>query len=117
MEPDAAGLRAALPATLRAQWDDIAAIDARLGAALAGATAADVAELGAERARRIEAFFSAFPVETATAALRTDTLRHLLAVNDTLAAAARRELVAASEVATTARHQRKAISAYHDNQP
>lgn len=117
MEHDTAGLRTALPARLRDAWDRIATIDARLAAALAGETQADVAELGAERTRCIEVFFSAFPLEAQTAALRSMALQHLLAVNDALAAAARRELATASEVATAARHQRKAISAYHENQP
>ena len=117
MELDAAGLRAALPVRLRDAWDRIATIDAGLAAALADAAQADMAELGAERARCIEAFVSDFPLETQTAGLRSMALQHLLAVNDTLAAAARQELAAASAVATEARHQRKAISAYHENQP
>lgn len=117
MERDAAGLRAALPARLRDPWDRIATIEAELAAALADETQADVAELGAERTRCIEAFFSAFPLEAQTAGLRGAALQHLLAMNDTLAATARRELASASEVATAARHQRKAISAYHENQP
>ena len=117
MESDAAGLRVALPEELRERWDHIATIDAELAAALAGQTPADVAELGTERTRCIEAFFCVFPLATQTAGLRTEALRHLLAVNDALAAAAQRELAAASEVATAARHQRKAISAYHENPP
>jgi hypothetical protein len=117
MEHDTAGLRAALPARLRDAWDRIATIDAGLAAALAGETQADVAELGAERTRCIEAFFVAFPLEARTAGLRSMALQHLLAVNDTLAAAARRELATASAVATAARHQRKAISAYQEHIP
>ena len=117
MAMDAAGLRAALPAALRDCWDGIALIETDLAAALAGETQADLAQLGTERALRIEAFFSAFPLEAQTAWLRSMALQHLLTVNDTLAAAARQELAAASAVATAARHQRKAISAYHENAP
>lgn len=117
MEPDATGVRAALPARLRDAWDRIATIDAALAAALAGETPADVAQLGAQRTRCIEEFFDAFPLEAQTAGLRTEALRHLLAMNNALAAAAQRELATASEVATAARHQRKAISVYHEVQP
>jgi len=117
MAMDAAGLRAALPAALRDCWDGIALIEADLAAALAGETQAEVAQLGTERALRIEAFFSAFPLEAQTAGLRCLALQHLLGVNDALAAAARRELAAAGELAATARRQSKAISAYHENQP
>lgn len=117
MESDAAGVRAALPARLRDTWDRIASIDAALAAALAGETPADVAELGAQRTRCIEDFFDGFPLETHTAALRHRALQLLLAVNEAHAAAARRELTTASEVATAARHHRKAISVYHEVQP
>jgi hypothetical protein len=117
MVADAATLRAALPARLRDRWDRIALIEADLDAALAGETQADVAALGEERARCIEAFCADFPLDPQTAGLRSMALRHLLAMNDVLGAAARRELAAAGEVAATARRQRKAISAYHENQP
>jgi hypothetical protein len=117
MTLDAADLRAALAAELRENWDRITTIDAELVAALGGETLADVAELAAERSRRIEALFAAFPLTPENAALRASALRHLLSVNDSLGTAAREALTGAVEQATAARRQRKAISAYHQQDP
>ena len=117
MALDAAGIRAALPAPLRENWDRIAALDAALRSALGGDVPGELGDLAAQRSRCIEALFAAFPLDADTAALRAEALQHLLRENDALASAARQSLAAAADVATTARRQRKAISAYHEHPP
>lgn len=117
MEPDAGGLRAALPETLRERWDHIAAIDARIGTALAGDDLAVLQGLARERADAIASFADDFPPEPHSAGLRTVALRHLLGVNEELMSRARQALAATVNTSATARRQRHAISAYHQNQP
>jgi hypothetical protein len=117
MGPDAAGLRAALPAILHERWDHIAAIDARIGAALAGEDLAELEGLARDRTDAIASFADDFPLEWHSAELRIAAMRHLLSVNEALMSLTRQALAATADTSATARHQRRAISAYHENQP
>lgn len=117
MAPDAAGLRAALPETLHGHWDRIAAIDARIGAALAGDDLATLEGLARDRMDAIAGFADDFPIEPHNAQLRIAAIHHLLSMNEELMSLARQALAAAAGTSATARRQRRAISAYHENQP
>lgn len=117
MEPEAAGVRAALPGTLRERWDHIATIDARIGTALADDDLAVLHELAPERTDAIASFADEFPLDPHRAGLRIAALRHLLSMNEELMSRARLALAATVSSSVTARHQRHAISAYHENPP
>ena len=88
-----------------------------VGAALAGDDLAVLQGLARERADAISGFADDFPPEPHSAGLRTVALRHLLSVNEELLSLTRQALAAAADTSATARRQRRAIYAYHDNQP